>query len=94
VFGAIAEDQFYGARVAEVELLLLVVEVAAGLVGGRDDDRVDAERVDPEYLADLAKAEALAHLGEVRDGVAVALRGGLLWVAHGPAAYVNNLSRP
>src|SRR5215203_3211670 len=77
VLAAVVEAEGDPAAVAEVELLLLLVVVATGLVGGRDHDRVDAEGVDPEDLADLAKAVTLAHLGEVRDGVAVAFRGWL-----------------
>ena len=84
------------AAVEEVELLLLVVVVAAGLVGGRQDDRVDAEGGHAELLADLAEARALAEVGEVGDGVAVALVavGSVVSSLIAAAAYVNNLSPP
>src|SRR6478736_6439897 len=62
VLGAVVEDDRDPAAVAEVELLLLLVQVAAGLVGGRDDDPVDSEGSDAERLADLAEAVALAHV--------------------------------
>ena len=52
------------ARVDEVELVLLVVVMVEALVSGRHDDRVDAEGLDAERLADLAKAVALAELVE------------------------------
>ena len=47
------------AAVDEVELLLLVVEVAAGLEAGRDLDRVHAERGHAQLAPDLAEAGAL-----------------------------------
>ena len=78
----------------EVELLLLLVEVAAGLVGGRDDDRVDAEGGHAEALADLAEAVALAEVGEVGDGVAVALARLARVCRSLPGSLVNNLSPP
>src|SRR6476620_2158171 len=55
MLGAVVEDDRDRAAVAEVELLLLLVQMAAGLVGGRDDDAVDAEGSDAERLADLAE---------------------------------------
>jgi hypothetical protein len=48
--GAVTELDLDPPAVHEVELLLLVVVVAAGLVAGRDRDRVDAERVTPSPL--------------------------------------------
>ena len=57
----------------EVELLLLVVEVAAGLVSGRQGDRVDAERGHAERAADLPEPVLVAHLVDVPDRVSVAL---------------------
>src|SRR4051812_1063061 len=68
---AVAEGELDFAAVDEVELLLLVVEVAAGLIGRRQHDRVDAEGGDPQLLADLAEAGALAEAVEVGDGVAL-----------------------
>src|SRR6185503_16757453 len=59
--------------VDEVELLLLVVEVAAGLEPRRELDRVDAERSDAQLAAELAEAGALAERLDVGDGVAVAV---------------------
>jgi hypothetical protein len=69
---AVAELDLDQAAVDEVDLFLLVVEVAAGLPAGRHDDRVDPERGDVELLADLAEPVALAHPVDVADGVAVA----------------------
>jgi hypothetical protein len=57
----------------EIELLLALVEVAVGLVGGRQDDRVDAEGGDAERRADLAEARALAEIRQGGDGPAIAL---------------------
>ena len=59
------------ARVDEVELVLLVVVVVEALVARRHDDRVDAERLDPERLAYLAKAVSLAELVERAECVVV-----------------------
>jgi hypothetical protein len=61
------------AAVHEVELLLLLVEVAAGLEARRDLDRVYAERRDPERAADLAKAGPVGERVDVRHRVAVTL---------------------
>jgi hypothetical protein len=71
----VAELDLQRAREAQVELLLLVVEMLTRLIAGRHDDGVDAERRDPELLAHLAKAVPLAHLVERGDGVALAARG-------------------
>src|SRR5690242_21258095 len=57
----------------EVELFLLVVEVAAGLVPGRHADRVDAECRHPERATDLAEPVLVAHLIDVPDRVSLAL---------------------
>ena len=59
------------ARVDEVELVLLVVVVVEALVSGRHDDGVDAEGLDAERLAYLAKAVALAELVERPERVVV-----------------------
>ncbi len=59
------------ARVDEVELVLLVVVVVEALVSRRHDDRVDAEGLDAERLAYLAKAVALAELVERPERVVV-----------------------
>jgi len=56
-----------GAGVDEVELLLLVVQVAPGRVARRQDEGVDAERGDPERAADLAEAGAVAERVEMSD---------------------------
>ena len=52
------------AGVDEVQLVLGVVVVHEALVARRHHDRVDAERLDPERLADLAESRAGAHLVE------------------------------
>src|SRR6266540_3554034 len=70
------------AAVDEVELLLLVVEVAAGLEARRDLDRVDAEGRDAELAAHLAEARALGERVDVRDGVAIALHDLVNLVSH------------
>src|SRR5512132_1619016 len=72
------------APVDEVELLLLVVEVAARLVAGRELDRVHAERGHAELAADLAKARAVGERVDVRDGVAVALHHLVNLLCHAP----------
>jgi hypothetical protein len=72
VSGAVAELDRDATAVEEVELLLLLVEVAAGLEAGWDGDRVGAEGGDAEPLADLAEAVALAKVVEAGDGVPVA----------------------
>ena len=62
--------------VHEVELVLRVVEVLGPFVAGGIDDGVDAERLDPERLPDLAEAVAVAEL--VEGGERVASRGARL----------------
>src|SRR4029077_8189937 len=71
VLGAVAELELDAATVHEIELLLLLVQVVAGLIAGRDDDRVGSERGHAQALADLAEPVALAEVVETRDGVAV-----------------------
>ena len=70
---AVAELDLDRPAVTEVELLLLVVEVAAGLISGRQGDRVHAESGYAERAADLAEPVLLAHLVDVPDRVSVAL---------------------
>src|SRR5215213_3061341 len=53
VLGLVVQADLDPPAVDEVELLLLVVEVAAGLEARRDLDRVDAERRDTQLPADL-----------------------------------------
>src|SRR3954452_3118696 len=72
VLRAVAELELDLAVVDEVELLLLVVEVARAGVAGREHERVDAERGHAERTTDLAKAGAFAEGLECRDGPAVA----------------------
>src|SRR3954452_5184940 len=91
VLGAVTELDRDVAAVEEVELLLLVVEVAAGREGGRQDDRVDAEGGDAQPLADLAEARPIAEVAEICDGVAVAFRHLLCRLAHGRGAYAAGL---
>ena len=57
----------------EVELLLALVHVRAGLDPGREDDRVDAELGHAELAADLAESVTFAEAVEVGDRVPVAL---------------------
>ena len=57
----------------EVELLLLVVIVAAGLVAGRNLDRIHSEGRHAERAADLAKSRTLGQRVDVCDGIALAL---------------------
>jgi pyridinium-3,5-bisthiocarboxylic acid mononucleotide nickel chelatase len=76
VLVVVVERELDLAAVDEVELLLALVQVAAGDVAGRDHDRVDAERGHPELLADLAEARPFSHPVQAADGPAVA-RGGL-----------------
>ena len=68
----------------EVELLLLVVEVKPRLVAGGDHDRVDAERLDAQLAADLAKAVALAEPVQRADREALALDDLVHLFAHAP----------
>src|SRR4051812_24488270 len=68
VLGAVEVD-LHLALVDEVELLLLVVVVPAGLVVGRHHDCVDPEGGDSQLLADLAEAPTLAEVVEVGDRV-------------------------
>src|SRR5215218_7942887 len=70
----VAELHLHASRVDEVQLLLLVVEVRPGLDPGRQDDRVHAERLDGELLADLAEARALPEVRKARHRVAVTRR--------------------
>jgi hypothetical protein len=70
---AVAEPHLDPAAVDEVELLLLVVVVAAGLPPGREDDRVHAERGHPELSADLLEAVIAAERVKRADRVALAL---------------------
>src|SRR5262245_47119430 len=71
--GVVVQADLDAAAVDEVELLLLVVEVTAGLEARRELDGVDAERAHPQLAADLAEARPLAQPVDVRDGVSVAL---------------------
>jgi len=52
------------AAMDEVQLVLRVVVVEDAVVAGRIDERVDAERRDAEWRADLAEAVAVAELVE------------------------------
>ena len=61
------------AAVDEVELLLALVHVGAGLDPGRQDDRVDAELGDAKVTADLAESVTFAEAVEARDRVSGAL---------------------
>ena len=69
---AVAELHLDRPPVHEVRLLLLVVEVTAGLVPGGHRDRVHAERRDAQLPPDLAKAVLIADTVHVRDGIPVA----------------------
>src|SRR4051794_27698799 len=73
VLGVVVHADRDPAAVHEVELLLLLVEVAPGLEARRDLDRVDAEGGDAQDAADLPKARPLGQRVDVRDGIAVAL---------------------
>ena len=70
---AVAELDLDLARVDEVELLLALVHVRAGLDPGRKDDRVDSELGHAEVPADLAEPVTFAQAVEAGDRVAVAL---------------------
>ena len=70
--GAVAELHLDAPRVQEVDLLLALVEVAAGLDAGRQHDRVHAERRHAQRRADLAKPGSVAEPVEGGDGPAVA----------------------
>ena len=72
VLRAVAELELDRAAVDEVGLLLLVVEVPAGLVARRHGDRVHAEGRHAQLTPDLAKAVALADGVDAGDGIAVA----------------------
>ncbi len=56
----------------DVELLLGLVEVIAGVVPGRDDDPVHPELLDAEPAADLPEPRPLTEVVESGDGPAVA----------------------
>ena len=68
--------------VDEVRLLLLLVEVAPGLVAGREADRVDTERRDVQAPPDLPEPIAVAQRVDVRNRVAVAAGRLVHLVAH------------
>ncbi len=69
----VAELDLDAAAVDEVELLLALVHVGAGVDPEGMDDRVDAELGDAEVLADLAESGTFAEAVEVRDRVPCAL---------------------
>ena len=56
---AITEDERDFALVDEIDLFLPVMEVRAGLVPRRQDDRVDAHLLDVYGVPDLAKSRTL-----------------------------------
>src|SRR5215210_8542388 len=82
--GVVVQANLDAPAMNEVELLLLLVEVAAGLEPRRDLDRVHAEGGHAELAPDLAEAGAVAEPVDVRDGIAVALRdlADLVLVSH------------
>jgi hypothetical protein len=69
---AVVEDELKLALVDEVELLLLVVKVTAGLDSGRKHHRVHAEGGHAERRPDLAEAGTLAQVVQVADGITLA----------------------
>src|SRR5215207_5364783 len=73
VLGLVVHADRDPAAVHEVELLLLLVEVAPGLEAGRDLDRVHAEGGDAEGAPDLAETGPVRQRVDAGDGVAVAL---------------------
>ena len=72
VGAAVPEADLDRAVEDDVQLLLGVVVVVAGVVAGRDHDRVDAELLDPELAADLPEAGTLTEVVESGDGPALA----------------------
>jgi hypothetical protein len=82
VGGAVAELHLDPPAMQEIELLLLVVIVAAGLVPRRQHDRVHPEGAHPERAPDLAEPIAFAHLVDVADRVALALDHALRVLGH------------
>ena len=69
----VVEGHLQSPLVNEVELLLLVVIVAARLVAGRNLDRVHSEGRHAQLAADLAKSRTLGQRVDVCDGIALAL---------------------
>jgi hypothetical protein len=73
VLGVVVERDPHATAVHEVELLLLVVIVAAGGIPRRNLDRVHAECGHAELAPHLAEPRPFAERIDVRDGVAVTL---------------------
>ena len=84
VLRVVVQGDLHAPAVDEVELLLLLVEVAAGGELRRQLDRVHAERGHAELAPHLAEARPLPERIDVRDGVAVALHNlpDLVLVSH------------
>ena len=72
--GAVAEPELDFSPVDEVSLLLLLVEVNAGLVSRRQHDRVDSEGSNTDLVPDLSEAVTVPHFVYVRNAITVALR--------------------
>src|SRR5262249_41427637 len=66
----VAEAKLDVALVDEIGLFLLIVEMLAGLVARREDERVDTEGGHVELTTDLAKTVTVADLAEARHGIA------------------------
>src|SRR5918994_940024 len=83
VLAVVVERDPHAAPVHEVQLLLLLVVVAACGVARRNLDRVHAESGHAEPAPYLAEAGPVAERIDVRDGVAVALHDIVNLVSHG-----------
>src|SRR5215218_6088631 len=82
VLGLVVQADLDAAAVDEVELLLLLVEVAPGLEGRRQLDRVHAERGHAELAPHLPEPRPLGERIDIRHGVAVALHDLVSLVSH------------